>query len=164
MSYFYIIEEELKESEQPPKGMTPCIIKAQSLLPSMVGKLHENFYHWNKLGLSPGPIQPNRIWFDDNGLLAFHFQAKEQPTPLMHTGFAPYLAAWLVLLNRWMETYVVIARAGAIWSVGELVSALSFTTPAFLPKELVAGLDPTQPNQWDQIAHALAMTIVDRVE
>jgi hypothetical protein len=75
----------------------------------------------------------------------------------MQVGLAPSLAAWFVMLDKWMETYVVLARARTIWSVDELCSALTFLTPAFLPDKLVAH----PPNNWERVAQALAIVIAD---
>jgi len=56
-----------------------------------------------------------------------------------------------------METFVVIARARSIWTVGELGAALTFMTPAFLPARLVA----QAPDNWARVALALATAVAD---
>lgn len=65
------------------------------------------------------------------------------------------LAAWLVLLDKSVETFVVIARARAVWSPAELAGALSFTTPSLLPVELVR----MAPHNWERVALALALAL-----
>jgi hypothetical protein len=67
------------------------------------------------------------------------------------------LAAWLVLLDKWMETFVVISRARATWTPLELAGALRFTTPPYLP----APLTTEPPDNWTRVAHALSVAIVD---
>ena len=43
------------------------------------------------------------------------------------------LASWFVLLDKWMETFVVIARARTVWSPNELATAMIFVNPLWLP-------------------------------
>ncbi|MEZ4677895.1 MAG: hypothetical protein R2932_27125 [Caldilineaceae bacterium] len=107
--------------------------------------------------MSPGPVVARRIYFNEQGQLAFHFLGNYRPAPLMQVGGAPDLAAWLVLLDKWMETYVILARARTVWSLAELTSALTFLTPAFLPDKLVAH----PPDNWERVAQALANSIAD---
>ncbi len=126
------------------------------LLPPVITNLHQNFQAWGALGYSPGPITPNRIWLNADGALAFVRNC--QPKPLLAIGPAPDLAAWLVLLDKWMETFVVVARARAVWNVPTLAGALSFMSPAFLPSALVM----YPPNNWTRVAHALAVALADR--
>ena len=47
---------------------------------------------------------------------------KMAPAPIAHVGLAQELAAWLVMLDKWMETFVVIARARAVWNADELAN------------------------------------------
>jgi hypothetical protein len=68
---------------------------------------------------------------------------------------AQELAAWLVLLDKWMETFVVIARARSIWSVQELAGALTFTSRPFLPAAIVH----MPPDNWERVAQALAQAV-----
>ena len=56
-----------------------------------------------------------------------------------------------------METFVVIARARAVWSVQELAGALTFTSKPFLPAALVY----MPPDNWERVALALATAIGD---
>jgi hypothetical protein len=56
-----------------------------------------------------------------------------------------------------METFVVIARARAIWSVQELAGALTFTSKPFLPISLLY----MPPDNWERVAMALANAVGD---
>lgn len=82
--------------------------------------------------------------------------ADTAPAPLAQTGMSTTIAAWLLLIDRWMETFVVVARARTIWSPSELAGALTFITPAFLPAELLQ-INP----QWDHLAQTLALAVAD---
>ena len=106
---------------------------------------------------SPGPITPDRIWCSTEGALAIAFDYNAAPRPLAHVGMAQELAAWLVLLDKWMETFVVIARARAVWSVQELAGALTFTSRPFLPAALIY----MPPDNWARVAAALAAAVGD---
>ena len=139
------------------QGLQPLLGNSQRLLPPLVGALHRSFWAWGQAGLSPAPVIASRVWFGAEGDLAFAFRAGEWPRPLMAVGVAPDLAAWLVLLDKWMETFVVVARARAVWPVAELAAAMTFTTPAFLPRALVQ----QPPDNWAGVAAALAVAIAD---
>lgn len=139
-----------------PTNSLPFGEGIQRVLPPQISVLHEQIYAWGQASLSPGPLDPQRIWLTPANEMIFSFPKKRQPDPLMHVGIAPDLAAWLVLLDVWMETFVVVARARAIWSIDELASALPFITPGFLPKALNA-LDPN----WVQMAQAIAFSVDD---
>ncbi len=155
MRYYTAKDGTLNSAPTPPRGMSCLVNNPQNILPPMVSELHEGFAAWGAAGYSPGPITPHRIWFDGAGNLAFAHA--EMPQPLSRVGIAPDLAAWLVLLDKWMETFVVIARARAVWSVTELAGALSFVTPAYLPPELSA----LPPENWQDVAQALAIAVAD---
>ena len=100
---------------------------------------------------------PDRLSVDPNDQLYFEFPKNTRPQPLTQIGPAPDLAGWLVLLDKFMETYVVIARARTLWTPAELAGALSFTTPALLPTTLV----DTPPDNWQRVAQALAIAVAD---
>ena len=157
MPYFFIQDKTVVHTPLPPAGMLPFIQRTEQLLPPLITALHRNFQAWGRLGLSPGPVTADRIWFGADGNLAFRFKRAATPAPLLQIGQAPELAAWLVLLDKWMETFVVIARARSIWTVGELGAALTFMTPAFLPARLVA----QPPDNWTRVAQALALAVAD---
>lgn len=157
MAYYFVEHRHLHRTVQPPVGVKPFLSQTGRLLPPVIGALHRNFQQWSVPGYSPGPVIPERVWFGEDGTLAFFFTGEDAPRPLLSVGLAPDLAAWLVLLDKWMETYVVLARARAIWNVGELAAALTFLTPAFLPYAVVA----QPPDNWERVAQALAQAVAD---
>lgn len=128
------------------------------LLPPIITSLHESLYRWQQAGLDPGPLTPDRIWIDSAGALALAFKRDQNPEPLGHVGLAPALAGWLVCLDKWMETFVVIARARSVWTPTELAGALTFTTPALLPPPLLQ-LPPV--DNWERVARGLAVAVAD---
>ncbi len=142
---------------QPPAGLRPIASLRNELLPPAISQLHESLHAWGEMGLSPGPITPDRIWCSTEGALAIAFDYNAAPRPLAHVGMAQELAAWLVLLDKWMETFVVIARARAVWSVQELAGALTFTSRPFLPAALIY----MPPDNWARVAAALAAAVGD---
>jgi hypothetical protein len=160
MRYFSIQNQQLVSAPQPPAGAYPLWQRVQ-MLPPLISQMHENFQAWGRLGLSPGPIIPRRVWVGVDGALAFQVAGDAQPRPLYQlyqASLGPDLAAWLVLLDKWMETFVVLARARAVWSVEELAGALRFCCPAYLPGPLLAH----PPDNWARVAHALSMAVADR--
>lgn len=157
MGYYFIEQPRLVYSEKPPAGTKPLKHNLALLLPPLVSDLHLSFRAWGQLGYSPGELSPNRVYLNAQGLVAFWFDDGCKPQPLPQVGIGPDLAAWLVLLDKWMETYVVIARARMTWNLRELASALSFLSPAFLPILLTAH----PPANWERVAVALAQTLVD---
>ena len=157
MRYFFVQAQTIESSNQPPAGMELLAQRTDLLLPPLITDLHRSFNAWGASGYAPGPVTPDRVWFARDGRLAFAFSRNAAPKKLMDVGLAPDLAAWLVLLDKWMETFVVVARARALWNVQELAGALTFMTPAFLPRALV--IQP--PNNWMRVAQALATAIAD---
>lgn len=157
MAYYYVADGELKIEYHAPAGGRSFVRAAEKLLPPQITRLHTQFQAWSEAGLSPGPVLAYRIWLGPDDELYFHFLGDDRPMPLGAVGNAQDLAAWLVLLDKWMETYVVIARARAIWTPLDLAGALRFTTPPFLPPQLVS--EP--PDNWQRVAHALAQAIAD---
>jgi hypothetical protein len=155
MRFYYVKADTLGSSPAPPPGMTSLAQNPQALLPPQITTLHESLAAWGRAGFSPGPIQPAAVWFGRSGELAF--ARTEMPSPLMRVGLAPDLAAWLVLLDKWMETFVVIARARSVWSLEELAGALGFANPAYLPPALLA----LPPDNWQRVAQALASAVAD---
>jgi hypothetical protein len=143
--------------EQPAGSYLPLLGNAERLLPPVVGSLHRHLWAWGRAGLSPGPLVAERVWLGPEGALAIAFADPQEPRPLLQVGIAPELAAWLVLLDKWVETFVVIARARAVWAPSELAGALTFVTPAFLPRRLVQ----QPPNNWVRVAEALAQAVAD---
>jgi len=156
MSYYSVHNGQLVDYSQLPTNSLPFRDGIQRVLPPQISTLHQQICAWGQSSLSPGPLDPQRIWLTQADEMIFSFPRKRKPDPLMHVGAAPDLAAWLVLLDMWMETFVVVARARAIWRVNELASALSFMTPGFLP-DAVNALAPN----WEQMAHAIALAVAD---
>lgn len=154
MAYYFIQDSKLSSAPFPP-AMYRQLPDTSHLLPPLISDLHRSFRSWGALGYAPGPILAERIWFGQEGGLAIAGQAF--PRRLNQVGLAPHLAAWLVLLDKWMETFVVIARARSVWNPQELAAALPFMTPAFLPPPLVA----QPPDNWVRVAQALAEAVFD---
>lgn len=159
MTFFFVEEGRLRQGPAPPAQAQTIANVSASLTPPVITELHRQLRAWDEVKLSPGPITPARTWVSPAGRLAFAFEEGQKPSAQIATvGQAPDLAAWLVLLDKFMETFVVVARARGIWSPDELGAALTFTTPAFLPSLLVAH----PPNNWKRVAQALASTVADR--
>jgi hypothetical protein len=133
-----------------------ALAEVDGLLPPQIGALHQAFAAWGRAGMSPGPVTARRMWVGPAGELAVVFEPNDEPRPLGHVGLAPDLAAWLVLLDRQMETFVVIARARTVWSPAELAKALMFVTPSLLPPSPNGGAD-----NWLRVAQALAAAVAD---
>ena len=157
MLYYFVEQERLLSSQEPPSGVKPLKHNLGILQPLLVSELHRSFRTWGRLGFSPGLLSPNRVYCNEEGLVAFSDKDADKPQPLLQIGAGPDLAAWLVLLDKWMETYVVIARARRVWNLPELASALSFVSPAFLPPTLVAH----PPDNWERVAVALSRALAD---
>jgi hypothetical protein len=157
MNYFGITNGQIRRWPHPPLTMRLWAGNPPEFVPPLIGALHRNFADWGESGYSPGPIIPERIWFGPEGELAFAFADQTAPSPALQVGLAPELAAWLVLLDKAMETFVVVARARAVWPVADLARALTFLTPAFLPTALVQ----QPPDNWQRVAQALALAVAD---
>lgn len=150
--YFEAENGQLVATVTLPAGAAPIATVQQQMLPPQITELHRRFRAWGDAGMSPGPVTPARTWCGADGRLYFKFAENDSPQPLTHVGLARELAAWLVMLDLWMETFVIVARARTVWSTGELAAALSFTTPGFLPPALVT----SGANPWQRVALALA--------
>ena len=157
MPYYWVADGQLRIDRQPQPESVPLTHHPERLLPPMIGTLHRSFRAWGDIGLSPGMMRPDRIWFNNAGALTFHVRIEFEPEPLMQVGPGPDVAAWLVMLDQWMETFVVIAHARTVWSVDELASALTFLSPAFLPSRLLA----LSSDNWVTVAQGLALAIAD---
>lgn len=141
----------------PPPGMRPLDRAQDWLLPPLVSRLHAAFACWTRAGHTPGPLTPERVWIDREGNLAIRFPVHQRPWTRGPVGRGADLAAWLVLLDHFMETFVVIARARTVWQVDELADALGFATPAFLPPALAR----PGTTHWEAVARALAHVVAD---
>ena len=158
MSFYFIHNHTLITANQPPEGAQPLAQLGSSLLPPIVTELHQNLREWSTLGKRPGAFTADRVWATPTGTLVVDFAPGQAPLPLPLPGNAGRdLAAWLVLLDKWMETFVVIARARTVWTPNELASALIFVNPMWLPPALVA----QQPDNWLRVARALAVAVAD---
>jgi len=157
MHYFSVQNKKLLYTSQPPAGLESFFQRTDWLLPPVISNLHRNFQAWGLLGIAPGPVTPDRVWIGAEGALALRFAPFAAPKPLLQIGLAPDLAAWLVLLDKRMETFVVVARARSVWSGQALAAALTFMTPAFLPQALVA----LPPDNWERVAQAVAIAVTD---
>lgn len=157
MAFYSIVDGMLVSSAKPPDGAKPFNYQLRLLLPPLVTELHKSIRAWSVAGYSPGAILMRRIYFSESGVIAFRFLEDSRPQSIMAVGGAPVLAAWLVLLDMWMETFVVLARARAVWPIAELAAALPFVTPAYLPDKLAA--HPLY--NWERVAQALALSLAD---
>ena len=82
---FYVIRDfTVFSMAQPPAGLRPIASWRGELLPPVISRLHESLHAWGELGLSPGPITPDRIWCSTEGALAFAFDDNTPPPPLGH--------------------------------------------------------------------------------
>lgn len=154
-----VVDEDavLRETGAPPAGSKPIGQATAWLLPPQISRLHVSFRAWQKAGLSPGPVIAERLWIDESGGLAVRFRNGRRPEPISPVGAHAGLAAWLVLLDSWVETFVVVARARSLWPTTDLAGALSFTTPSLLPPETIR----ISPNSWERVAVALAQAVAD---
>jgi hypothetical protein len=159
VTYFFVEDGRLRQGPAPPAHAQPILKVSTAFLPPIITDLHRQFRAWGDMGLSPEAILPARAWVSPAGKLAFHFSEGKKPAQLASSvGQAPDLAAWLVLLDKFMETFVVVARARSVWSPDELGGALAFLSPAYLPSPLVA----YPPDNWQRVARGLAQAIADK--
>lgn len=158
MSFYFIRDNTLVSASQPPAGAQPIAQLGETLLPPIVTELHHSLHAWGKLGKRPGLLTADRTWATTEGTLVVSFAEGETPYPLLHIGMAREIATWLVLLDKWMETFVVIARARTVWTSHELAGAMTFVNSAYLPKSLVI----QSPNNWKRVAQALALVVADK--
>lgn len=157
MPYYFVRDNEFFSATDLPAGAQRLSHLGKSLLPPVITELHRNLHHWGLLGKRPGLLTPDRVWATPEGLLIIGFEAGQAPYPLLHIGMAPDLASWFVLLDKWMETFVIVARARTVWTPNELASAMTFVNPLWLPKPLVA----QPPNNWQRVVRALATAVAD---
>jgi hypothetical protein len=158
MPYYYVENDKLVATAQPPARAQRWAQMAGSLLPPIITELHRSLHQWGELGKRPGLLTPDRVWATPAGRLVVYFEEGQAPYPLLHVGMAPDLATWFVLLDKWMETFVVVARARVVWTPAELASAMTFVNPLWLPKPLLA----QPPQNWLRVVRALASAVADR--
>lgn len=154
MWYWYDDDNSLKTAPSHPPLSRPIATAVAWLNPPLISNLHNQFARWTTAQVSPGPVIPHRLWIDQEGGIAFRFVA-DAPVAMPAVGAGEALAQWLVLISKWMEIHVVLARARTVWSPAELVGALTFTTPSLLPPQLVQ----FPPENWEQVARGLAASI-----
>lgn len=157
MPYRFVRDQQLISVEALPSGAKPIAELGAALLPPLVTELHRSLAAWRGVGHRPGPLTADRVWVDPAGTLIVFDAPDHQSLPLLHIGMAPELAAWLVLLDKWIETHEVVARARSVWSSAELAGALTFLNPVYLPAALVA----QPPNNWERVAQAVAGAVAD---
>ena len=154
--YWYDKDGDQIVSPSHPPHSRPISAAVEWLHPDLISDLHHSFAHWTAAELSTGPVVPHRLWIDQTGLIAVRFSA-DAPAPQPAVGAGEALAQWLVLMAKWMETYVVLARARSVWSLAELAAALPFTSPCLLPRTLAQ----LPPSNWEEVAHGLAAIVID---
>jgi hypothetical protein len=156
MPYRFVQDQHLYSVDELPPDAQPIAELGAAWLPPLVTDLHRNLAAWGALGHRPGALTAERVWIRQSTLIVFD-PPGQHPLPLLHIGMAPELAAWLVLLDKWMETFVVVARARNVWTPEELAGALTFLNPVYLPASLVA----QPPNNWARVARAVAIAVAD---
>jgi hypothetical protein len=157
MPYYYVRDDAFVADAQPPAGAQRLALLGKSLLPPVITELHRSLHKWGTLGKRPGLLTADRVWATPEGLLVVYFEQGQAPYPMLHVGMAPDMATWFVLLDKWMETFVVVARARTVWTPAELASAMTFVNPLWLPQALVA----QPPINWERVVHALAVAVAD---
>lgn len=157
MPYYFIRDNALVSTSQPPAGAQRISQLGTTLLPPIITELHQSLHTWGTLGKRPGLLTADRTWATPEGKLVVYFETGQAPYPLLHVGMGPDMATWFVLLDKWMETYVVVARARTLWTPQELATAMIFVNPMWLPKPLVS----QAPNNWLRVVRALAVAVAD---
>jgi hypothetical protein len=153
MLYVTVDQGKVSRRASPPDGSLPIHQAGMLLDQALVAALCEKMHAWGHAGLSPGAITPQRVHVGLDGALAFEFAERTGPNAVpSNVGSSPDLAGWMVLLDKWVATSVVVSSALTVWSTGELAAALPFVTPAFLPGALV----DWPPVNWARVARALA--------
>lgn len=158
MALWYWYDDDSSPNNSPcnPPLSRPIATAVEWLSPPLISNLHSHFARWTTAQVSPGPVIPHRLWIDQDGRIAFRF-ADDAPAAMPVVGAGEALAQWFVLLSKWMEIHVVLARARTVWSHAELLEALPFTTPSLLPRQLA--LFP--PDNWEQVARGLAAIVAE---
>jgi hypothetical protein len=153
MPYWIAQQGSLQRMASPSPAMRLIAQLRAAELQPLLPSLHAGLRAWADLRLSPGPIVPSRVLVDSAGQVAFRSPDDAEPLPLLvNVGAAPDVAAWIVLLDKSVETQPVVATAKQVWTHQELATALPFVTPAFLPAELLG----QPPDNWLRVARALA--------
>ena len=154
--YWYDKEGNQHGASCHPPHSRPISAAVEWMHPALITDLHSSFAQWTAAKLSTGPVVPHRLWIDQTGLVAVRFSA-DAPAPQPPVGAGEELAQWLVLMAKWMETYVVLARARSVWSLAELAAALPFTSACLLPRTLAQ----LPPSNWEEVARGLAAIVIE---
>lgn len=142
----------------PPEGTQNILLASDLLLPPLITELHRSLKSWSDAGLSPGAIEPARVFINGAGRIAFAFADGASPARLpQNIGAAPDIAGWLLLLDKWMETFVVMARARHVWTPTELGAALPFVSPVYQSPALIE----LPPVNWARVGRAVAEAVID---
>jgi hypothetical protein len=157
MAYYFVRDDTFVAAGHPPAEAKRLAQMGDSLLPPIISELHRDLHKWGTLGKRPGLLTADRVWATPDGTLIVSFEEGQAPYPMLHVGMAPDMASWFVLLDKWMETFVVVARARQVWTPSQLASAMTFANPLWLPKALVA----QPPNNWERVVRALAVAVAD---
>ncbi|MBX3000550.1 MAG: hypothetical protein KF893_18665 [Caldilineaceae bacterium] len=155
--YYFTPSQGITATSAPPKEGRPFRSAVKWIEPATLPQWHRGFQAWGKANRSPGLVTPERIWLAPEGIVAFHFTKGEQPAIQSAVGGHAGLAAWLVLLDKSIETQTVLDSAGAVWPSADLAGALAFTAPALLPASLLT----MPPQNWERLARALAHRIAN---
>jgi hypothetical protein len=153
--YYFTTNQRMTATDAPPKESRPFRAAVEWIEPATLAQWHRSFQAWGKANRSPGLVTPERIWLASEGIVAFHFAQGEQPAIQSAVGGHAGLAAWLVLLDKSIETQIVLESAGTVWPMTDLAGALAFTAPALLPASLLT----MPPQNWERLARALAHQI-----
>jgi len=157
MPYYFVRDNNLVAAIQAPAAAQRLALLGNSFLPPVITELHRSLHRWGELDKRPGLLTADRVWVTPEGGLVVYFEEGQAPYPMLHVGMAPDMASWFVLLDKWMETFVVVARARLVWTPNELAAAMTFVNPLWLPHALVA----QPPNNWARVVRALAMAVAD---
>ena len=156
-SFFLVQKGQLHTLPTLPADSQPLSRIVATLLPPQISDLHRSFRSWHDAGFALGVISPSRFWLSNDHQLLVCFERGRQPAPATFANRGQELAGWLLYLDKWMETFVVIARARTVWSVAELGSALPFLSPAYRPE----ALRTLPPDNWERFSSALALALAD---
>jgi hypothetical protein len=155
--YYFTPSGGLNANKLPPVGSRPFLEATSWLQPALLDALNRSFHAWGAAHLSPGIVTPERIWITVDGTVAFQFTKNQRPAAQSAVGAQAGLAAWLVLLDRYIDTDELLSQTSKQWSVSELVGTLPFITPPLLPLSLLQ----LSPDNWEQVARALAKVVVN---
>jgi hypothetical protein len=153
--YYFSENQGLTATSTPPKESKPFRSAIEWLDPAHLAQWHRSFQMWRDANRSPGLVIPDRLWLTPDGAVIFYFDKDGQPAIQSEVGSHAGLAAWLVLLDKFVETQSVLESASTVWSTADLGGALAFTAPALLPAPLLL----MAPQNWERLARALAHVI-----